>query len=578
MLLALVALLALFCHFAFAAITPGGHASLSVTVAEGANVDMMAAYRVGPSFSEVLPWTLVQNPSTDGSDFSGCAISARPVRSSFVFLALSTCPISIALNNAKAQGFRGVLFMLISDVQPSVFPETSDLIVMTVSKQAGMRLIDAQLTAAVPLSVRAYELDPFDASGLALLGLALLGFIASAFYGAHRERQVYSLYKSGLSGVAGSDEDGPATQGAVDAGQDTAVALSLLAVLGYLALSAASFLLLFFVPALAPAAAAGFATVAALSLYSLLVAAAKALGLRERLAAPGVTLGDTPVGLLTLALAAAAVAAAATWLLLCALPGAWIAQVLLGLAVLLCAQRFVKVSSLRAAALVLVAAAALDVFWVYGAPAALGAPVFARLSATDAAAADNAAAPAAAVLPALLRLPRAAALSDPAGGMWTWAVLALGDVAVPALLATLLLKRDYLAGAGALRGFFPVAVVGYVLGLVAAAGAALATQQPQAPLAFVAPAVLLSVALAGVARGQLRALWAGVGEQARRDGAAAVAARKGGKLGRGTQLDTGDVEMAGAYGQLDPRDGELDMDNDPDDGFMHVVGLRPDEL
>ena len=65
----------------------------------------------------------------------------------------------------------------------------------------------------------------------------------------------------------------------------------------------------------------------------------------------------------------------------------------------------------------------------------------------------------------LLLLPR---IADYTGG---YTMLGLGDIVLPGLLLTFVLRFDYRSGRSAAQGYFPLVCVGYAVGLLAALSA-----------------------------------------------------------------------------------------------------------
>jgi hypothetical protein len=590
-------------------VSVGDRATLTLT-SGSTSMSVLATAITGPSFDSSLSWQLVQNPVTEGSDFSGCSITDAAPRASFLFLALSTCAISDAVANAKAKGYRGIVFMDVSGNTP-VVPAESVLPVLLISKQAGMGIINAQATPAA-MTAAPFNPSPFDTTGLALLVFSLLSVAGSAFYGAYRERQVYARFKDGMSGFAVSgdddddDDDGDETNATLactrhssSSDHDAAVTLStpLAAILPVM--STGTLLLLHtFTSALTWPATVLSAVFACAALFSILYHLAKALGQSACLETPGFVVAGRPIGALTLALAATAAVTAALWAGFRGSLYAWLAQDFLAVVILLAALRLLRLSSLKAASALLLVAFAADAVWAFAAPRV------AVAATADAAGAGT--------LPVVMRLPRAISLLDPSAP-GTAAACWLADVAFPALFGAYLLRHDYTSGAGALRGGFIVAFIGYLAGLLLSAGAqaALAAQQQlgQLPaLLCLVPCMLLPVYAAAWARGQLRQLWAGpdgddndvstvtvaVSVPARGNGSSSRSrnsrnsSRKQRNGERDTQIDTGDVEMgslgysaigdsAGASGSMNIIDCDLNVDSEPLDA-MHVVGLRPDEL
>lgn len=130
-------------------------------------------------------------------------------------------------------------------------------------------------------------------------------------------------------------------------------------------------------------------------------------------------------------------------------------------------------------------------------------------------------------MPILLMLPR---MNDWRGG---YSMLGLGDIVIPGLLLSYCLRWDYdsarglgargangldnnAGGAvvammmkGKLMGYWPVAVIGYVLGLACANMAVSLMQMGQPALLYLVPCTLIPVMMLAHSRGELPAMWQG---------------------------------------------------------------------
>jgi hypothetical protein len=229
-------------------------------------------------------------------------------------------------------------------------------------------------------------------------------------------------------------------------------------------------------------------------------------------------LPPAPAGaLLRAALAAALVA---RW----AATGSLALNDLLGAALCVAFVAHVRLPDLRVATQLLCGLFFYDLFWVYASPRLA---VFGGDNVMVKAATARASNPAW-HLARLLRLPDAltpvASLELPVkllfpssgGGLM---MLGLGDVALPALLAALLLAAD--AGAWAARGggrlgaaflrqsYFARCLGGFVVGLAAALGASTVFHAAQPALLFLVPATLGPALWRARRRGELAALWRG---------------------------------------------------------------------
>jgi hypothetical protein len=121
-------------------------------------------------------------------------------------------------------------------------------------------------------------------------------------------------------------------------------------------------------------------------------------------------------------------------------------------------------------------------------------------------------------VPMLLRLPR---LQDEFGG---YSMLGLGDIALPGLFISYLLRFDYSHVESMTRGFwqtyFALGSVGYALGLLLTYLALVLSSSGQPALLYLVPCTLGVVLPTAWVRGDLREMWTGAGEGGERSAAA----------------------------------------------------------
>eukprot|EP00294_Goniomonas_avonlea_P017143 CAMPEP_0114569438 /NCGR_PEP_ID=MMETSP0114-20121206/16628_1 /TAXON_ID=31324 /ORGANISM="Goniomonas sp, Strain m" /LENGTH=146 /DNA_ID=CAMNT_0001756321 /DNA_START=189 /DNA_END=626 /DNA_ORIENTATION=- len=87
-------------------------------------------------------------------------------------------------------------------------------------------------------------------------------------------------------------------------------------------------------------------------------------------------------------------------------------------------------------------------------------------------------------------------------------VLGLGDIALPGLIVSLALKCDRQRFGGTSR-LFPVAVAGYVVGLLCSMLALLVFNAAQPALLYLVPCVVIPLHVQAWRQGTLRPLWQG---------------------------------------------------------------------
>merc|ERR1712232_1079412 len=86
-------------------------------------------------------------------------------------------------------------------------------------------------------------------------------------------------------------------------------------------------------------------------------------------------------------------------------------------------------------------------------------------------------------------------------------ILGLGDIAIPGLLISMLLRYDYLKGAKRCSGYFTAGVIGYALGLVATFVSLYLMKHGQPALLFLVPGTLLPTFFIAWRQGELEEFW-----------------------------------------------------------------------
>mmetsp|Transcript_4748 Transcript_4748/g.7049 ORF Transcript_4748/g.7049 Transcript_4748/m.7049 type:complete len:521 (+) Transcript_4748:51-1613(+) len=189
---------------------------------------------------------------------------------------------------------------------------------------------------------------------------------------------------------------------------------------------------------------------------------------------------------------------------------AWILQDILGIAFLLTLQKTVQLPNVKVAGILLVLAFLYDIFWVFLSPFFFEQSVMVKV-ATGGNSGE--------AMPMLLKMPR---LMDPTPGD---SLLGLGDIAIPGLYISYLLRFDYETEGhwvfgdscstsranrpGTRIGFFSVSMIGYVAGLVLCDVVLIWSKMGQPALLYIVPCVLCPVLLLAEARGMSKDLWKG---------------------------------------------------------------------
>merc|ERR1719436_2321584 len=86
-------------------------------------------------------------------------------------------------------------------------------------------------------------------------------------------------------------------------------------------------------------------------------------------------------------------------------------------------------------------------------------------------------------------------------------ILGLGDIAIPGLLISLLLRHDLTRRSRRCTGYFLAGVIGYALGLLATFVSLYLMKHGQPALLFLVPGTLLPTCLIAMQKGELASLW-----------------------------------------------------------------------
>lgn len=171
----------------------------------------------------------------------------------------------------------------------------------------------------------------------------------------------------------------------------------------------------------------------------------------------------------------------------------WLLQDAIAIMLLLTIQRTLRLPNLKVGTLLLVCTFFFDIFWVFLSPLIFKKSVMIEV-ATGGGTGQS--------VPMVLKIP---ALTGDFPGQFK--ILGLGDVAIPGLLISLLLRHDLVTQTKCLRGYFTAGVVGYALGLVATFISLYLMKHGQPALLFLVPGTLLPTVCIAVRKGELGALW-----------------------------------------------------------------------
>merc|ERR1712194_364749 len=183
------------------------------------------------------------------------------------------------------------------------------------------------------------------------------------------------------------------------------------------------------------------------------------------------------------------------WLLFRATSYGWIFQDLVGVGFLCMLQRSLRLPNLKVATLLLSIMFFFDIFWVFLSPMIFNKSVMIEV-AKGAGTGEQ--------VPMLMRIP---AVSDPYGGE---RMLGFGDIALPGLMVSYLLKFDRAKRLSFSSGYFVPGLVGYLAGLSAAMVALALTHAGQPALLYLVPGILTPIHVLGRCRGDFGDLWEGL--------------------------------------------------------------------
>lgn len=171
----------------------------------------------------------------------------------------------------------------------------------------------------------------------------------------------------------------------------------------------------------------------------------------------------------------------------------WLLQDSIAVMLLLTIQRTLRLPNLKVGTLLLVCTFFFDIFWVFLSPLIFKKSVMIEV-ATGGGTGQS--------VPMVLKIP---ALAGDLPGQFK--ILGLGDVAIPGLLISLLLRHDLVTQTKCLRGYFTAGVIGYALGLLATFISLYLMKHGQPALLFLVPGTLLPTCLIACRKGELGALW-----------------------------------------------------------------------
>jgi signal peptide peptidase-like 2B len=170
----------------------------------------------------------------------------------------------------------------------------------------------------------------------------------------------------------------------------------------------------------------------------------------------------------------------------------WVLQDLIAIMLLLTIQRTLRLPNLKVGTLLLVCTFFFDIFWVFLSPMIFKKSVMIEV-ATGGGTGQS--------VPMVRKIP---ALTGKGG---QFKILGLGDIAIPGLLISMLLRHDLSKGYGRCRGYFTAGVIGYTVGLLATFVSLYLMKHGQPALLFLVPGTLVPTCIIALCKGELSFLW-----------------------------------------------------------------------
>ena len=211
-----------------------------------------------------------------------------------------------------------------------------------------------------------------------------------------------------------------------------------------------------------------------------------------------------PVQTTTLISMAPALIIVIVWFIYRQTSWSWTLQDCMGISLLIMIQRVLRLPDIKVSTILLSMAFFYDIFWVFISPYIFTQSVMVTV-ATGGGTGE--------AIPMLLRLPR---INDELGG---YTMLGLGDIALPGLLVSYLLRFDYRDQSNGLF-YFPLVTVGYAAGVAVTYVALVLMQSGQPALLYIVPCTLGVVLAVACVRGDVGEMWSGHDEERSRVAAA----------------------------------------------------------
>ncbi|CAI5464873.1 unnamed protein product [Closterium sp. Yama58-4] len=473
------------------------HQILALEASFGAGLPKTKADALSFSLAQMQPLLACSDPLPPLPSFQGQAVLVQRGECSFASKALRVqrlgAAAAIVINSEE-----GIIGMGCNATDLTEGAVT--IPVVMVSNSSGQFLLQALSNAsasspsaspsasASPVTVSLYAPPRalLDVAELVLWALALLSLVGASAWAAAEERAALEG-KSG-AGQSLADQSQAEASGAYDMSVGSAV--------GFVVMSSVMLVLLFFL--MSPLVFYIILTLFCVAaLESLHVCLSSLLHSLFPLQSPhGITLPLLGfVSWLSLSSFLLSLALTITWAIFRNHPDAWVAQDILGIALMIAVLQAVRLPNIKVSTVLLSLAFFYDIFWVFISPLFFnGKSVMIEVATGERTGGEG--------IPMLLKVPH---ITDPWGG---YSVLGFGDVVMPGLLIVFTRRYDCITKKMGMDGYYLPAIIGYAVGLLLTfVGLLLMSGNGQPALLYLVPCTLGVIVLLAWRRGELSALW-----------------------------------------------------------------------
>lgn len=201
-----------------------------------------------------------------------------------------------------------------------------------------------------------------------------------------------------------------------------------------------------------------------------------------------------PLSLLTILVSPFCITFATIWAVYRHVSYAWVAQDILGIALIITVLQIVRLPNIKVSTVLLSCAFLYDIFWVFISPIIFDESVMIVVARGDRSGEEG--------IPMLLKIPR---IFDPWGG---YSIIGIGDILLPGLLISFAKRFDAATKKNLRNGYFLWLLVGYGSGLfITYIALNLMDGHGQPALLYIVPLTLGALLHLGWRRGELMMLW-----------------------------------------------------------------------